>query len=701
MTPEQERALIEATTAGLDDDLRDAYQELLALIRAGTPPRDAVDQVVASFAQETAAVMSQAFAAVLSASVGTASNIAIEVSTVQLSQRLYTQGAEVSAVVQSIVDKQVKGFMDARALALELFDGYGFRPAGAEPLQFNPSNPALPKYLREALLSDSGMQGDITRAFAKLQVDNLGTGPLRAAYADVLRAIDGLESGAGQALLDKKLKTAFYERMRYFANRIVRTELHRAYELREAHIIMDDPDIQYVQIRRNPASDSVCICSLIAGRDRYGLGPGVYPKALAPVPGFHPHCLTGDALITSVGRITAVSKRWFDGDIVIITTASGKALSATVNHPILTGRGWVGAGLLDVSDKVVCRVVSDTVGMIGVPDDKHQDVPTSIGEIADSFLSSGEVSSAEVPLSPEDFHGDGVGSDVAVIGAYGKLWDSVDSIGAQSLDDVKFVTADVASAGLSGYGGLDKTGEAFWLTPNCVVCGGSIGEPLIRTELCVSDELSFAGSSFDNAAPIKKTLNASPLDANAIGQGQTGLPSQIGVNDSALHFGLDAALFQPREAPGFSGATKRNPGFNEPELDSISAESVLAGQILEGRTGAVFLDAVVKIDRAAWSGHVYNLQTETGHYTANGIVTHNCLCVLSPRLDLTGKKASPEDPNADRYFLSRVGESMSARIVGSQDKLTRVMAGADATEIYNATTPPAYRIKPVGEVVKA
>ena len=291
MTPEQERALIEATTAGLDDDLRDAYQELLALIRAGTPPRDAVAQVVGAFAQETASVMGKAFEAMLSMSMGTASSIALEASTVQLSQRLYAQGSEVSAVVQSIVDKQVKGFIDARALALQLFEGYGFRPPGAEPLQFNPSNPALPKYLREALLSDSGMQGDMTRAFSKLQVSNLKTGPLRAAYADVLRALDGLESGAGQALLDKKLKTAFYERMRYFANRIVRTELHRAYELREAQIIMDDPDIQYVQIRRNPASDSVCICSLIAGRDRYGLGPGVYPKALAPVPPSHPHCL--------------------------------------------------------------------------------------------------------------------------------------------------------------------------------------------------------------------------------------------------------------------------------------------------------------------------------------------------------------------------------------------------------------------------
>jgi hypothetical protein len=53
---------------------------------------------------------------------------------------------------------------------------------------------------------------------------------------------------------------------------------------------MDDEDIEFVQIQRSPGSTSVCICSLIAGRDKYDMGKGVYPKRAAPVPGFHPFC---------------------------------------------------------------------------------------------------------------------------------------------------------------------------------------------------------------------------------------------------------------------------------------------------------------------------------------------------------------------------------------------------------------------------
>ncbi len=290
MTPDQERALLDATAKGLDDDLRKAYQTLIQLIRDGVEPREAVNQVMESFSKEYAQLLSTAFSGVLAMSIGTEAALAMEVGAVQLSAKLYAQSQTVSQVVQGIADKHLKGFADARALALELFEGYNFRPPEAEPLQFKPTNPALPKYLREALLSDSGMQGQMTRAFAKLQVDGLKSQALRAGYNQVLEALDKVQQGAGQDLLDKRLRTAFFERMRYFANRIVQTEIHKAYMRREAQLLMDDGEVEFVQIRRNPTSDSVCICSLYAGRDRFGMGKGVYPKRAAPVPPFHPHC---------------------------------------------------------------------------------------------------------------------------------------------------------------------------------------------------------------------------------------------------------------------------------------------------------------------------------------------------------------------------------------------------------------------------
>jgi hypothetical protein len=108
----------------------------------------------------------------------------------------------------------------------------------------------------------------------------------------LLDALADMEAtGVGREVLDKRIEVAFYERMRYFSSRIARTELHRAYAAREAQLLMDDADVEFVQVRRAPGRGGPCICVLFTGRDLYGLGPGVYPKALAPLPGYHPFCM--------------------------------------------------------------------------------------------------------------------------------------------------------------------------------------------------------------------------------------------------------------------------------------------------------------------------------------------------------------------------------------------------------------------------
>jgi hypothetical protein len=289
VTPEQERALLDAAAAGVDDEVRAAYRELVDLIREGVPPRAAVEQVIESFQGEFAEIMSSALSATMATSIGAAAALEITVGGVSLSRHLYAQASIVSNDVQAIVANHAVGFQDARRLALELFEGYTFRPPDAEPLQFSRNNPALPKYLREALLTDDDMAGQMQRLFARIQAGDLSTGALRAAYSELLDALDNLQDDAGRALLEKRMEVAFYERMRYFATRIARTELHRAYMQREALILMDDEAIQYVQVRRAPGGEP-CICSLFAGRDLYGLGAGVYPKAAAPMPPYHPFC---------------------------------------------------------------------------------------------------------------------------------------------------------------------------------------------------------------------------------------------------------------------------------------------------------------------------------------------------------------------------------------------------------------------------
>jgi hypothetical protein len=286
VTPDEERELLSEVADTIDRQARTALGRLVALIREGVPARDAVDQVMGTLSPAVGQVVVDALTAI----VGTASAVVIQAATLQLSQKLYAEAQSTSVVVQGIVQRHAAGFQDARALARDLFEGYAFRPPDAEPIRLAASNPKLPKYLREALLPDRAVGDNLARAFAKIQVSDLKTDALKAAYSELLEAIDSVEAGAGRALLDKRLEVAFYERMRYFAQRIAQTELHRAYAQREARLILNDQAVEFVQVRRAPLRTDPCICSLLTGRDLYGIGAGVYPKSEAPVPPFHPFC---------------------------------------------------------------------------------------------------------------------------------------------------------------------------------------------------------------------------------------------------------------------------------------------------------------------------------------------------------------------------------------------------------------------------
>lgn len=291
MTPEQERVLADELSDGVEGDLRVAFAEVLTAIAAGEDPRDAVLSAIEKFGDRMDGRLGDALRQVLAGAIGEALSEPIVVGRISLSSRLYAEASDVGSVVRGIVQRQADGFQDARGLALELYEGYSFREPAAEPLKLSPRNDRLPRYLREAVLTDPGLERDLARALARIQVDGLSTGALQAAYRDVLTTIDAIEAGAGSRVLERKLEVAFFERMRYFANRIARTELHRAYADREARLLMADTAVEFVQVRRAPGRDQPCICSLMTGRNQWGLGPGVYPKARAPVPPFHPFCM--------------------------------------------------------------------------------------------------------------------------------------------------------------------------------------------------------------------------------------------------------------------------------------------------------------------------------------------------------------------------------------------------------------------------
>lgn len=260
MTPAQVSAEIERLS-------KQALDDVLARIRRGETPRDAIEAALAAFRGPYYALIAQALSEILKASIGVARVKAWPVGRVTLSQRLYAHHRAISLAAASTIAAHLKGPHSARVLAKTLYDGYDFKPDTLKVVA------ALPKYLRVE--------------FDRARAARLKTPALRAAY---LEAIRKAEAGAGMEELGKRLNVALQERNRFFANRIARTELHRARIEQRAVEWMGQEWVKTIRIRLSPRHPKADICDYHANADLYGLGPGIYPKAVAPLPPYHPFC---------------------------------------------------------------------------------------------------------------------------------------------------------------------------------------------------------------------------------------------------------------------------------------------------------------------------------------------------------------------------------------------------------------------------
>ena len=315
----------------------------------------------------------------------------------------------------------------------------------------------------------------------------------------------------------------------------------------------------------------------------------------------HPACLPSDSLVASGGRVSAVSERWYQGDVVVIRTASGKQLTCTPNHPILTGHGWLAADALYEGVQVVC---SDSSELMQTRDRNDIYVPTRIQEVAHAYRVSPEVSARSVMASTEHFHGDATEGEIAVIWTNRALWN-----GGVSKADHR-VMNDLLQDGHS---------------PDSLQRLGFFDQ---RFRLGLASAIGRVRSSYEMVAFILRQLRPSALIALA----NSGSAFMAG-----RHLGL--ALVGAHGRPVLSGRSFSGLAglVSGPNLDTVldkngshsSVAYAVPGQdVLSRFTGPVLLDNIVRVDRKRFASHVYNLQTETEWYTANGIITHNCRCAV-------------------------------------------------------------------------
>lgn len=198
-----------------------------------------------------------------------------------LSERTTKAREAVTVQVVEAIQQALKRNDATKTAALALFDGY--RYGGILPEQ------EIPAYLDKLV----GLVGSNDRSFqsamrsVERNLKKLNTRGMKAAYTLVKEAVEE----ANEKKLEKAIYTATQERTRYFAERIARTELARAYHDGFMAKWQDDDDcvaFKWKLSTRHPADD---ICDLYANADLYGLGKGVFPKDKVPTLPVHPHCM--------------------------------------------------------------------------------------------------------------------------------------------------------------------------------------------------------------------------------------------------------------------------------------------------------------------------------------------------------------------------------------------------------------------------
>ena len=385
-------------------------------------------------------------------------------------------------------------------------------------------------------------------------------------------------------------------------------------------------------------------------------------------PPLHPNCLPADSFVSPGGRVAAVSKRWFDGDLIIIRTASGRELSATPNHPILTDRGWVGAALIDEGDRVVCIGVADrALRSIGY----DENVKAEIHKFAEPGFISSDVATVPVPMSTPDFHGDGTDGEVAIITIDCSLLRKLDATISEPLSEPKLGDGHHGFDLLAGFGRSNDDFVGLGRSANYIVSGLdhvgtlNLGGALPSVEHLPTDSVPLAqvlpsdlagvldGANFVSVS--QNFENGRFADLKGGGYGFHGRSGAISGDDL-----LGADLRQ-------SSDTQDASGFNDPSNPAwIDAE--LFRDLLSAQSGEVEFDDVVVTRRERFSGHVYNLQTATGWFAAEGIVTHNCRSILIPGFST---QAAKQRLNPKRFLDSLSDEEQNDVLGPGRAKLFR------------------------------
>lgn len=375
---------------------------------------------------------------------------------------------------------------------------------------------------------------------------------------------------------------------------------------------------------------------------------------------FNGRCLTPGTLVSSPFIESFVSRR-YDGEIISIRTASGKFLTVTPNHPILTDRGWRAARLIQKGDNIISYGGSEWTALGISPHKDH--VPTLIENIPTAL---GMNHFGSVPTSPQDFHGDGNVNrnfDVYIVWPNSFL---------RNRDGITFIEPGAKKFFGRGYAESNVLPTLGYLGPmflrmSCapttilsdfdsaqqVGAGGAGNHKPIRFGIVPQRHAVISQSNIDNISGCPAKFS----------QGIDGFASKIPFGDIVNRerqgetVKFSSRDFTSREFVSLGFIPKQSASL-EFIREALFASAKSSGTGFGAFARDVILDCVLEVGIRSFSGHVYNLKTSVGWYNADGIITHNCTEIPA----VVGSE-NPIDSDGEKWFTS-LSEAQQREMMG-------------------------------------
>lgn len=394
-----------------------------------------------------------------------------------------------------------------------------------------------------------------------------------------------------------------------------------------------------VGYRRVTAGYNACALCLVASTQRYRRGD------LMPI---HPGCVLEGSRVSAEG-VSGISRRLYQGEIIVISVTDGDDLRVTPNHPVLTDHGWVPAGMIREGDRIV-RSGREHRVVDGRPNE--QQVPPLIEDVWGAASVAGFVS---VPVAPEDFHGDGADGEVDIVRTD---W-GLAPVGAVSFIEpaleLGFMLGWLWDMLASPAGVPAFLGPIDPLASHGRVGGSNLSLPFLERHLPHA-HVAGGGSPSDGDVVFFEDPTYLPA-AHVVGARQFEFTGSgfVGLDD------VDVWELSPL------ASTKLDAPTVEFDGEGLLVHADRGRGVLDRLTGEVQLDTVVESRRVyASSCHVYNLETSSGWYSSNNHIVSNCRCTVAP---IIGDK----DPGLvlDRETLDQVHARMRETFGGKSEGARR------------------------------